>query len=184
MDLSLAISFVALLISIFVTGWTVYRDVIQKPTFRVTAAVKSILQQHRDPIGPDFWVQALNMGPLPNRVGVVVARPSWFNRTFHKARSAFITHDYDHLGSTAKGQRVEVGDAVSFVFPLNGDFSFENFAQMGVTDGYGRIHWCSRKNFNAAISDAKKHLGKVPKAQSTPAVTPAATHGVWWQGNR
>jgi len=178
MDLSLAISFVALLVSIFVTGWTVYRDVIQKPRFRVTASVKSIVQPRHDPIGPDFWVQALNMGPLPNRVGVVFARPSWFNRRFRKAHSAFITHDYDHLGSTAKGQRVEVGDTVSFVFPLNGDFLFENYAQMGVTDGYGRVHWCSRKNFEAAMADAKKHLAEVHKAQSTPATTPARARGV------
>ncbi|TIM26036.1 MAG: hypothetical protein E5Y63_31555 [Mesorhizobium sp.] len=163
MDLSLVISVLALLISIFVTGWTVYRDVIQKPRFRVTTSVKHVYQQHQALIGPDFWVEALNMGPSPNRVGLVFARPSWFNRKFRKAKSAFIAHDHTHLGSTAKGQRVEVGDTVGFVFPLRGEFLSGNFAQMGVADGFGRIHWASGKSFRAAAADARKHLPPAPE---------------------
>lgn len=159
-DYSLAISGLALLISAFVAGWTVYRDAIQKPKFRVTAAVKSIYQQHHEPIGPDFYIEALNLGPLPNRIGLVYARPSWFDRIFRKKLSAMIMHDHSHLANTASGQRVEVGDSVTFVFPLDGDFQSAEFAQFGVADGYGTIHWAARKNVRKALGEAKKALEK------------------------
>lgn len=157
---ALIISALALAVSLFVAGWTVYRDAIQKPRFRVTAAVKSIIQQGREPIGPDFFIEALNLGPLPNRIGLVYARPRWFDRTFRRKLSAMIMHDPAHLGNTAAGQRVEVGDSVSFVFPLNSDFHAEEFAQFGVADGYGAIHWATRKNIAKALKAAKDRLGR------------------------
>lgn len=160
MDLSLFISGLALVVSAFVAGWTVYRDAIQKPRFRVTAGVKSILQQGQPPIGPDFYVEALNLGPLPNRIGMVWVRPSWFDRVIRRKPSAVIMHDHGHLASTAKAQRVEVGDTATFVFPLNADFPLEEFGQIGVHDGYGRVHWASKATTANAIKQALKTLGR------------------------
>jgi hypothetical protein len=82
MQLSDVLSGFALLVSMFVAGWTVFRDVIQKPKFRITVGVKSIYQAGRKPIGPDLYLEALNMGPINNRIGLVFARPSWFARKF------------------------------------------------------------------------------------------------------
>ena len=147
----------ALLISAFVAGWTVYRDVVQKPKFRVEVAVKNIYQQGHDPIGPDLYVEALNLGPLRNRVGLVFARPGWFSRKILRRQSAHIMHDGAHMGNTAKGQMVDVGDVVTFVFPIHGAQYFQGeFAQLGVADGYGRIHWASARGTAKAFDDAKR----------------------------
>jgi hypothetical protein len=42
---------------------------------------------------------------------------------------------------TARAQRVEVGDTATFVFPLGGDYLYQDFAQIGVTDGFERTNW-------------------------------------------
>ena len=94
----------------------------------MTTAVKSVHQQGQPPIGPDFYVEALNLGPLPNRVGLVFARPSWAERKFRSKTSAFIMHDAAHIANTANAQRVEVGDSVTFVFPINPEFGLNEFS--------------------------------------------------------
>lgn len=158
-DYSLILSLLALLVSAFVAGWTVYRDAIQKPRFRVGVAVKTIHQHGQPPIGPNLYVDALNLGPLPNRIGPVFARPSWFDRKFRKKLKAFIMHDASHPGTSAKDQMVEVGDSVSFAFPINEQmFQHQQFAQIGVADGYGRMHWAPKKMVAKAYAEAKKRL--------------------------
>ncbi len=102
--ISLGVSGVSLLISAFVAGWTVYRDVIQKPKFRVNIGVKKVLQAGRPEIGPDIYIEALNLGPLPNRIGVLFATPSWFRRRVLRQEAAFIAYDHRHMAHTATGQ--------------------------------------------------------------------------------
>lgn len=162
--ISLVISIISLALSFFLGGWTVYRDAIQKPKFRLTIGPRTIIQKNRDPIGPDFYVQALNLGPLSNRIGLVFGRPSWFQRQFKKKPSAMISPDYTHVGHTARAQVVEIGDTVSFVFPLNGDFLKADFAQIGVSDGYGRMHWASRKVTQRAYAEALAAKNKAETA--------------------
>ena len=129
-------------------GWTIYRDVIQRPKFRVSIAIKSIYQAGQEPVGPDLYVEALNLGPLPNRFGVVWCRKSWWRRQVKETGSyASIYSDYGHVATTPSGERIEVGDTGTHVFPYDVDcFLKEDWAQVGVSDGYGRTHWAPRKH--------------------------------------
>ncbi|MTD99844.1 hypothetical protein GIY56_06065 [Paracoccus sp. YIM 132242] len=147
--LPLLVSGLSLVVSAFIAGWTVYKDVVRKPRFRVSIGVKNIYQGSTT-IGPDIWIEALNLGPSPNRIGVPFGRPSWIKRTFLRRMGFFIGYDHSHAGASAKGQRVEVGDMAAFVLPLSSDFVDADFAQIGVSDGFGNLHWCKKSNVRAA----------------------------------
>jgi hypothetical protein len=60
-------SVLAIAISSLTLGWSIYRDAIRKPKFRVDIAVKKIVQAGHDHDGPYIFVEALNLGPIPNR---------------------------------------------------------------------------------------------------------------------
>ncbi len=110
--------------------------------------------------GPYVFVEALNMGPLSNRIAVVWMRKSWWDRKIKRDHTiAHINPDYGHYATTDSGARIEVGDRATFVFPYNkevylredGEDTFLNeadgYAEIGVTDGYGRFHWAPKKQF-------------------------------------
>ncbi len=100
-------------------GWTIYRDAVQRPKFRVSIAIKSVYQAGHEPIGPDVFVEALNLGPLANRLGVAWCRKSWWQRRVNPTESfAHIYSDYGHITATPSGERIEVGDTGTHVFPL------------------------------------------------------------------
>ncbi len=162
------LSLVSLCISVFIAGWTVYKDVIRRPKFRVDAAIKNIYVSENKTIGPDVHIDALNLGPSENRIGVIYARPSWFDRRVRGHKSAFIYPDYAHLGNSAKNQRVPVGDSVTFVLPLNAEsWNLAEFYQIGVSDGYGTCHWVKPKDFRKLQNDIFAKLEKLGIAKPT-----------------
>lgn len=93
----IAVSVLALAISAFSLGWTVYRDV-RKPRFRVSVSIKRIFQQDEEPSDPFITIEALNLGPQPNRVGLPWAEKSWWRRRILRDEwtQAMITPDYSH----------------------------------------------------------------------------------------
>ncbi len=93
-----------------IVGWTIYRDAIQKPKFRVSVAIKSIVQRGRKPVGPDIFVEALNLGPIANRFGIVVLRESWWKRRANPRQRGFLYPDNQHMGTSPAAERIEVGD--------------------------------------------------------------------------
>lgn len=146
--ISTVASLVAILLSSLTLGWTIYRDAIRKPKFRVGVAKKTIVQRGMPDIGPYLSVEALNLGPIPNRSGVPLMRKSWLSRRLLDRNNslAFIYPDYGHPGTTPANERLEVGDRASFAFPYEARTPLrENFVQFGVTDGFGQTHWSSRK---------------------------------------
>lgn len=152
---ALITSILAIIVSSSTFGWTIYRDAIRKPKFRVEVARKTIMQRGRPNDGPHLFVEAINMGPLPNRANSVYVRSGWWKRKFgdKKKASAFIYPDFGHHATTPAASRIEVGDRATFVFPYNADSFLKNdFVQLGVSDGYGRIHWCAKKEYQAAVS--------------------------------
>ncbi len=52
-------SVLAIAISSLTLGWTIYRDAIRKPKFRIDIAVKKIVQAGHDHDGPYVFVEAL-----------------------------------------------------------------------------------------------------------------------------
>lgn len=148
--ISMITSVLAIAISSLTLGWTIYRDAIRKPKFKVDVGIKKIAQAGRDPDGPFIIVEALNMGPIPNRVGLTFARKNWLRRRIfdRKNGSAMVYPDYHHRIATPASTRLEIGDQANFVFPYDREsFLKENFTQIGVADGFGRVHWTSKRDF-------------------------------------
>lgn len=144
---SIIVAIVSLCVSMLTAGWTIYRDVIQRPKFQVSIAIKNVQQAGFEPLGPDIYLEALNLGPLPNRIGVPYCRKSWWHRRFQRKNTfAFIYPNFGHMAATQTAARIEVGDTGTFVFPYDADcFLKIDWAQIGISDGYGRRHWAPRK---------------------------------------
>jgi hypothetical protein len=157
---TIVISLVSLSVAMLTLGWTIYRDAIQKPRFRTSVRVNTIYQAGHDPDGPHIMVEALNLGPLPNRVMSVFAWKSWWKRkTEPRNSTAFIYPDYHHWATTPAATKLEVGDEGRFVFPYDRDcFLKEDFARVGVSDGYGHIHWAPRKQLRKAQEQYRKRF--------------------------
>jgi hypothetical protein len=139
---------VSLFISALTFGWTIYRDIVQKPRFRMSAGVKSIAQQGRPPEGPYLFVEALNLGPIPNRINVVFLRCGWWARKIRRTPVSAVFADHAHPATTQAGKRIEVGDTGTFIIPmLSGGFlDQDDWAQIGMSDGFGRMHWAPRSD--------------------------------------
>jgi hypothetical protein len=150
-------SVLAIAISSLTLGWTIYRDAIRKPKFKIEIAVKKIVQAGRPTQGPYVFVEALNMGPIPNRVGLTFLRRSWLQRRVLRRGSAMVYPDFHHPATTAASTRLEVGDQANFVFPYdNNSFLKETFSQVGVADGFGRMHWSSKRDYQKARAKYQK----------------------------
>ena len=169
--LPIAISILALTISAFSLGWTIFRDV-KKPRFRVDIAKKRIVQQGNPPSDPFIAVEALNLGPIPNRIGLVFAEKSWWQRNILRSSKsrAFISADYAHPATSPlqiRTSRIEIGDTACHAFPYDANcFVNESWTRIGFADGYGRMHWAPKwqvrklreqynTDFGEHISDAE-----------------------------
>lgn len=174
-------SVIAIAVSSLTLGWTIYRDAIRKPKLRVDVAVKRIVQKDRQPEGPYLFIEALNVGPIPNRVGLTFARKSWIKRQFfdRKSGTAMIYPDFAHWAATKASTRLELGDTATFIFPYGREtFLKDEFAQVGVADGFGQIHWSTRRDFQNVLkryrrdfttgSASKSQVGNVTAEQHQP----------------
>ena len=113
-------SMLAIAISSLTLGWTIYRDAIRKPKFRVDIAVKKIVQAGHDHDGPYIFVVALNLGPIPNRIDLTFLRKNWIRRRILDRRhgSAMLYPDYHHWATTKASTRLEIGDQANFCISL------------------------------------------------------------------
>ena len=69
--------------------------------------------------------------------------------------------DYHHWATTKASTRLEIGDQANFVFPYNNEsFLKDNFLQVGVADGFGRIHWAPRRDLRKARKKYRKDFPK------------------------
>ncbi len=164
-------SVIAIAISSLTLGWTIYRDAIRKPKFRIDVGVKKILQKGQTPEGPFLFIEALNLGPIPNRVGLTFARKNWIKRRLleRKTGTAMIYPDFGHLAATKASTRLEVGDVANFIFPYGPDsFLKEDFTQVGVSDGFGKIHWSSRADWQKVQVRYRSDFGKTEKPREEP----------------
>jgi hypothetical protein len=160
--LSMITSIVAIGISTLTLGWTIYRDAIRQPKLRVNVAVKKIAQRGRPEEGPFLFIEALNLGPIPNRVGLPFARKSWIKRRLleRETGTAMIYPDFGHWVATKASARLEIGDVANFIFPYGPDmFLKDDFSQVGVADGFGKIHWSSRAELRKAQERYQKDFG-------------------------
>lgn len=143
----------AICISAFNLGWNIYRDAIRMPKFKVSIAIKKIVQKGRPEEGPLIFLEAVNLGPSPNRIGLPFARKGWLQRSLldRKRGRAMVYPDFSHWAASKPSTRVEVGDSVTFIFPcVAPTFLDENFSGIGISDGFGRMHWAPRRQLREA----------------------------------
>ena len=146
-------SVLAIAISSLTLGWTIYRDAIRKPKFRVNITAKKIIRAGHPTEEPYLFVEALNLGPIPNRVGLTFLRKNWIRRKIldREHGGAMVYPDFKHWATTQASTRLEVGDQANFVFTYDPTcFLAHSFMQVGVADGFGSVHWCSRREFRKA----------------------------------
>ena len=146
------VSLVSLSVAMLTLGWTIYRDAVQKPRFRVSIDLKYVHQAGYETEGPFIFVEAVNLGPSPNRLGMPRATMSWWQRrTNPKDSTAFIYPDFSHMSATPADSRIDVGDMGTFVFPYDKEcFLKLDCTRVGVADGYGRVHWAPRSELRRA----------------------------------
>lgn len=162
--ITVVIAIVSLIFSAGTLGWTIYRDAIQKPRFRTSVAIKTIVQRDQLPDGPHIFVEALNLGPIPNRIGLVWVRPGWLTRRLKGAGAGMVYPDFAHRAATTPTSKIEVGDAATFVIPYGPEcFLRHRIVDVGVTDGFGRTHWAPRKQVRKAREQFKTRFPDVPE---------------------
>ncbi len=63
--------------------------------------------------------------------------------------------DWQHIANVQSAARIEVGDTAIFVIPFNSDcfLKEKDLAQVGVSDGYGTLHWAPRKQLKSAMAE-------------------------------
>jgi hypothetical protein len=153
------VSVVAIVLSSTTLGWTIYKDVIRKPKFKMSVGIKNIVRAREPTDGPHIFLEALNLGPIPNRIGVPFARKSWLKRRFtDKANGvAFIAPNHGHWATTQSAARIEVGDSAMFIFPYKeGCFLKSDFSQICMSDGFGVIHWAPYRELRRAKETYQK----------------------------
>jgi hypothetical protein len=144
---------IAICISAFNLVWNIYRDALRTPKFKVSIAIKKIVQKGHPEQGSLIFLEALNLGPGPNRIGLPFTTKGWLRRTFFDRKNgrAMIYPDFSHWAASKASTRVDVGDSVNFIFPCTApSFLDENFSRIGVSDGFGRMHWAPRRELKKA----------------------------------
>jgi hypothetical protein len=80
-----------------------------------------------------------------------------FRKLFRKQVYALLIHDYEDPLSGHIPVDLEEGANANLSFRFsNGTFLEENFNQVGVSDPFGKVHWCSKKNFQYAQKTYKE----------------------------
>ena len=149
---SLAISGVAL-------GWNIYRDVVVKPKLKVS--IKDVAVLH-----PSFnnekrvVVSVVNHGPGKSQAnGLLLREKSLWKRILRKGKAAFLIHDYEDPLSGKLPKDLEVGEKIDLTFRYGNDIFIldDNLNQIGVSDPFGKTHWCKSKEYSKAKASYLKN---------------------------
>jgi hypothetical protein len=145
------LSIIAIATSMFTLGWSVYRDV-RRPKLKISISINRIVAQGASASDRFISLSALNLGPIPNRVNMPYMTKSWLRRIILRDSwpHAVILPDYHHPGTSNEQQRtsrIEIGDSITFAFPLDDESFLSNaeYIGIGVTDGFGRAHFAPRR---------------------------------------
>jgi hypothetical protein len=124
--MSTIVSLVAITVSSVTLGWTIYKDAIRKPKFRMSIGVRHIVRAGQPSDGPHIFLEALNVGPIPNRIGVPFARKNWVKRRITDRANGhiFIYPNFGHWATTQSAARIEVGDLQRLSFRMSRSLAF------------------------------------------------------------
>jgi hypothetical protein len=142
------ISFGSLFVAAISLGWNIYRDVIRKPRLRVVLMNAVITAGEQDP-PRRITVSITNFGPTNTRAcSLDLRKTSFWRRLFRRQKFAFLLQDYLDPLSGKIPCELGVGEKVIMTFRHLPDMFLESdYNQLGVIDPFGRMHWCSMRNY-------------------------------------
>ncbi len=149
--LAILISCASLVLAAVALGWNIYRDVVHRASLKVTITWGIItLGRDKSDWPHRLVVTITNFGPGKNRACMLHLRKSslWL-RLRRKTINAILMHDYEDVLTSKIPSDLEVGDKIDLTFRAEEQLFIrsDNFNQIGVTDPFGRTHWCKRKDY-------------------------------------
>ena len=148
--IALAISFASLVLAAVSLGWNIYRDIVLKPKLRVAIRVAKVIREPHSSNLDRVLVTITNFGPGKTRAEMLILRPRYWRRLLRKPpRYAVAIYDYQDPLSGRLPAALEVGDKVDLTFRFGPDLFLtdDRFSQIGISDAFGRTHWCHRSEY-------------------------------------
>jgi hypothetical protein len=151
-DLAVLVSFISLAVAATSLGWNIYRDMFLRGRLRVRFGLRHI----HHPTFPKplrrFVFSVTNLGPGKVKIQMLQLRKvSLWKRIRRKCEFATLFHDYEHPLGGQLPYDLEPGQGMNLTFPVSQDsFAGEGYTHIGISDSFGRIHWCSRREMYAA----------------------------------
>ncbi len=141
--MEILISFISLGIALFALGWNVYKDVIQKPRFKVSFGVYNTSPVPITSSVPIIIFSGVNFGPGDVVIKTIVLK--------YKRKEKPFGIIVPKTEWNKVPQRVSVGDEVNILTEYDDQcFLSTDFIKAGLIDLYGRYHWVSKRDIAKA----------------------------------
>lgn len=159
--IALLISFGSLAVAATSLGWNIYRDVIRKPRMRVSLMAGMVVSSPKSKEHPKRLIVSItNFGPGKTRASMLQLRKtSLWRKLFRKQIHAMLMHDYEDPLSGRLPAVLDVGDKIDLTFRTSDDIFIikDDFTQIGISDPFSRVHWCSRADYKLAKASYLKY---------------------------
>jgi hypothetical protein len=157
-DIALLVSIGSLIVAGTSLGWNIYRDAIMKPKLRVAVHVGRVIQEPYMRNLDRLIVTATNMGPGKTRAEMIcVRKSSWWRRLVRCCRRGIVIFDYQDRLSGRLPASLDAGEKVDLTFRFVPDlFITDDFNQVGISDPFGKVHWCRKSEYRRAQQDYAK----------------------------
>jgi hypothetical protein len=159
-EVALLISFGSLIVTAASLFWNVYRDVVRKPVLRISLMVGLIVHSTFKQNLGRVVVTITNFGPGKTQAEMLQLRKSsWWRRLLRQQTFApLIPSDDDPLSGSLPAP-LDVGGKVALSFPFSPDiFLLQDFTHVGISDPFGRVYWCTRRDYRAAQRRYKEEV--------------------------
>ncbi len=161
-DIALVVSIGSVIVAGTSLGWNIYRDAIMKPKLRVAVRVAKVIQEPYMRNLDRLIVIATNMGPGKTRAEMIhVRKSSWWRSLLRRHRLGIVIFDYQDRLSGRLPVPLDVGEKVDLTFRFAPDlFITDDFNQLGISDPFGKVHWCRKSEYRRAQQDYAKAAKK------------------------
>ena len=153
---ALVISCLSFVVSGISLGWNIYKEVYLRA--RVRTSFKLMIVMSESYRIWRFCFSATNLGPGKVKMETPTAvKWSIWRKLRRNLEHIVIIYDYKHpLGGTLP-RALDVGESMQLTFkPEDCTFLAEDYTHIGITDSFGRTHWCNRKDMEDAVKDYRE----------------------------
>jgi hypothetical protein len=149
--IALIVSCLSLVISGIALGWNIYKDVYLRARVRTLFRLMVLMAgNHRE---WRYCFSATNLGPgKVNLQALALVKWSIWRKLTRHLEHAVMLHDFKHPLGGKLPYDLDVGQGTQLTFnPDECKFLSENYTHIGLTDSFGRIHWCRRQDMKDAV---------------------------------